>query len=153
MDAVGAIRLQSDRRNARIETRKGRNVVPREGSADMSSDQANPNRRRHMRKEVSIPCTISWGQRESPAEISDLSLDGAMIRGARELPSPGASVAVRFRFRDEGIHLLGRVTSEVIHARDEGRGETWAFGVRFETSMESLLKRVVPTFEQLLEDE
>jgi len=59
-------------------------------------------------------------------------------------------VAVRFTFKDQGIHLQGRVTSEVIHA--EGEGEDQTFGVKFETSMEKFWKQLTPVIQALLEE-
>ncbi len=59
-------------------------------------------------------------------------------------------MAVRFTFRDQGIHLQGRVTSEVIHA--EGKGDEQTFGVKFETSMEKFWTQLTPVIQALLEE-
>ncbi len=108
-----------------------------------------PNRRRFRRWAVSIPCTVTWEQETFTATISNVSFDGALIK-AKTPPSEGLDVAVRFTFKDQGIHLQGRVTSEVIHA--EGEGEDQTFGVKFETSMEKFWKQLTPVIQTLLEE-
>ncbi len=59
------------------------------------------------------------------ATISNISFDGALIRAA-STPLEGSDVVVRFTFGDQGIHLQGSVTSEVIHAEEEGEKQTLA---------------------------
>ena len=59
-------------------------------------------------------------------------------------------MAVRFTFQDQGIHLQGTVTSEVIHA--EGEGDEATFGVKFETSMEKFWIQLTPVIQALLEE-
>ena len=83
------------------------------------------------------------------ATISNISFDGALIR-AEGAPSEGSDIGVRFTFGDQGIHLQGRVTSEVIHA--EGEGEEQTFGVKFETSMEKFWTQLTPVIQALLEE-
>ncbi len=115
----------------------------------MVAESSNPNRRRFRRWAVSIPCTVIWEQEAIIATISNISFDGALIR-AESAPSEGSDVAVRFTFRDQGVHLQGSVTSEVIHA--EGEGEEQTFGVKFETSMEKYWTQITPVVEALLEE-
>ncbi len=83
------------------------------------------------------------------ATISNISFDGAFIR-AESTPLEGSDVVVRFSFGDQGIHLQGSVTSEVIHA--EGEGEEQTFGVKFETSMEKFWTQLTPVIQALLEE-
>lgn len=59
-------------------------------------------------------------------------------------------MAVRFVFKDQGIHLEGRVTSEVIHAEEDGGEST--FGVKFETSLEKFWTQLTPVIQTLLEE-
>ena len=108
-----------------------------------------PNQRRFKRWTVAIPCTVTWEQEVTTATISNISFDGALIR-AENHPSESSHVAVRFTFRDQGIHLQGRVTSEVIHA--EGEGDEPTFGVKFETSMEKFWTQLTPVIQTLLEE-
>ena len=102
------------------------------------------NRRRFRRWAVSIPCSVTWEAKAMIATISNISFDGALIR-AEGAPSEGSDIGVRFTFGDQGIHLQGRVTSEVIHA--EGEGEEQTFGVKFETSMEKFWTQLTPVIQ------
>ena len=115
----------------------------------MVAESSNPNRRRFRRWAVSIPCTVTWEQEAITATISNISFDGALIR-AKSAPSEGSDVAVRFTFGDQGVHLQGIVTSEVIHAEEKGEEQT--FGVKFETSMEKYWTQITPVIEALLEE-
>ena len=116
----------------------------------MVEESRNPNRRRFKRWAVSIPCTVTWDQQEvMTATISDLSFDGALIRAERA-PAEGVDVAVRFAFKDQGIHLLARVTSEVIHAEEGSQEQT--FGVKFETSVEKFWVQLTPVIQTLMEE-
>ena len=83
----------------------------------MVAESSTPNRRRLRRWAVSIPCSVSWEEKAMIATISNISFDGALIR-AESTPLEGSKVVVRFTFGDQGIHLQGRVTSEVIHAEE-----------------------------------
>ncbi len=108
-----------------------------------------PDRRRLRRWSVSIPCSVSWEEKAIIATISNISFDGALIR-AESTPIEGSDVVVRFTFGDQGIHLQGNVTSEVIHAEGEGEGQT--FGVKFDTSMEKFWTQLTPVIQALLEE-
>jgi hypothetical protein len=108
-----------------------------------------PNRRRFKRWAVSIPCTVTWEEEAITATISNISFDGALIR-ATSLPPEDVDVAVRFVFKDQGIHLEGRVTSEVIHAEEDGGEST--FGVKFETFLEKFWTQLTPVIQTLLEE-
>jgi hypothetical protein len=59
-------------------------------------------------------------------------------------------VVVRFSFEDQGIHLQGTVTSEVIHAEKEGEKQT--FGVKFDRSMEKFWTQLTPVIQALLKE-
>ena len=83
------------------------------------------------------------------ATISNISFDGALIR-AESTPLEGSDVMVRFTFGDQGIHLQGSVTSEVMHA--EGEGEEQTFGVKFDTSMEKFWTQLTPVIQALMEE-
>ena len=83
------------------------------------------------------------------ATISNISFDGALIRAESTLLE-GSDVVVRFTFGDQGIHLQGNVTSEVIHAEEEGEQQT--FGVKFDTSMEKYWTQLTPVIQALLEE-
>ncbi len=120
-----------------------------EGKVQEVVESSYPNRRRFRRWSVSIPCTVTRQEEAITATISNLSFDGALIR-AENPPSEGLDVAVRFTFQDQGIHLKGRVTSEVIHA--EGEGDEATFGVKFETSMEKFWIQLTPVIQALLEE-
>ena len=84
-----------------------------------------PDQRRLRRWSVSIPCSVSWEEKTIIATISNISFDGALIR-AESTPLEGSDVVVRFTFGDQGIHLQGNVTSEVIHAEKEGENRLLA---------------------------
>ena len=116
----------------------------------MAEESRKLNRRRFKRWAVSVPCTITWEQQEViVGTVSDLSFDGALIRAERA-PAEGTDVAVRFAFRDHGLHLQGRVTSEVIHTEEEGQEQI--FGVRFETSVEKCWVQLTPVIQTLMEE-
>ena len=83
------------------------------------------------------------------ATISNISFDGALIR-AESAPIEDSDVVVRFTFSDQGVHLQGSVTSEVIHAEKEGEEQT--FGVKFDTSMEKFWTQLTPVIQALLEE-
>ncbi len=83
------------------------------------------------------------------ATISNISFDGALIR-AESTPLEGSDVVVRFTFGDQGIHLQGSVTSEVIHAKEEGEEQT--FGVKFNRSMEKYWTQLTPVIQALLKE-
>lgn len=83
------------------------------------------------------------------ATISNISFDGTLIR-AESAPVEGSDVVVRFTFGDQGVHLQGSVTSEVIHAEEEGEEQT--FGVKFDTSMEKYWTQLTPVIQALLEE-
>ncbi len=83
------------------------------------------------------------------ATISNISFDGALIR-AESTPLEGSKVLVRFTFGDQGIHLQGTVTSEVIHAEKEGKKLT--FGVKFDRSMEKFWTQLTPVIQALLKE-
>ena len=59
-------------------------------------------------------------------------------------------MAVRFTLADQGVHLEGVVTSEVIHTEKEGEEEM--FGVKFDTSMEKYWKQVTPVIRAMLKE-
>ena len=118
-------------------------------SINVEAENSTPNQRRLRRWSVSIPCSVSWEEKAMIATISNISFDGALIR-AEGAPSEGSDIGVRFTFGDQGIHLQGRVTSEVIHA--EGEGEEQTFGVKFETSMEKFWTQLTPVIQALLEE-
>ena len=116
----------------------------------MAEAGSNPNRRRFRRWNVSIPCTVTWEQQEViTGTITDISFDGALIR-TECVPGEGKEVAVRFAFRGQGVHLQGRVTSEVIHSGEKGQEEV--FGVKFETSLETVWVQLTPVIQTLLEE-
>jgi hypothetical protein len=124
--------------------------VRKDCSKKMEEEGSNQTRRRFKRWAVSIPCTVTWEEREvRTGTVLDISFDGALIRvgGA---PSEGTEGAVRFAFRDQGLHLLGRVTSEVIHSRQ--KDEDQIFGVKFETSAEKFWLQLTPVIQTLLEE-
>ena len=99
---------------------------------------------------VSIPCTVTWEDREvRTGTVQDISFDGVLIRDGGA-PSEGNEMAVRFAFRDQGFHLMGRVTSEVVHSRE--KGEDQIFGVKFETSAEKFWLQLTPVIQTLLEE-
>ena len=99
---------------------------------------------------VSIPCRVTWEDREvRTGTVQDISFDGALIRDGGA-PSEGNEVAGRFAFRDQGFHLMGRVTSEVVHSR--AKGEDQIFGVKFETSAEKFWLQLTPVIQTLLEE-
>ena len=108
-----------------------------------------PDQRRLRRWSVSIPCSVSWEEKAMIATISNISFDGALIR-AESTPLEGSDVVVRFTFGDQGIHLQGNVTSEVIHAEEEGEQQT--FGVKFDTSMEKYWTQLTPVIQALLKE-
>jgi len=86
------------------------------------------------------------------AEIGNLSLDGAMIKDADQVPTEGTEVSLRFRFREKGIYLLARVSSKVIHSESEGKTEKWSYGVKFEASLEKLWNELLPVIRILQEE-
>ncbi len=86
---------------------------------NVEAENSTLNRRRLRRWSVSIPCSVSWEEKAMIATISNISFDGALIR-AESTPLEGSDVVVRFSFGDQGIHLQGSVTSEVMHAEGEG---------------------------------
>ncbi len=108
-----------------------------------------PDQRRVRRWSVSIPRSVSWEEKAMIATISNISFDGALIR-AESTPLEGSDVMVRFTFGDQGMHLQGNVTSEVIHAKEEGAQQT--FGVKFDTSMEKFWTQLTPVFQALLKE-
>jgi len=108
-----------------------------------------PDRRRLRRWSVSIPCSVSWEEKAMIATISNISFDGALIR-AESTPLEGLDVVVRFTFGDRAIHLQGSVTSEVIHAEEEGEEPT--FGVKFDRSMEKYWTQLAPVLQALLKE-
>ncbi len=108
-----------------------------------------PDRRRLRRWSVSIPCSVSWEAKAMIATISNISFDGALIR-AVFTTLEGYKVVVRFTFEDQGIHLQGTVTSEVIHAVKEGEQQT--FGVKFDRSMEKFWTQLTPVIQALLKE-
>ena len=108
-----------------------------------------PDRRRLRRWSVSIPCSVSWEEKAMIATISNISFDGALIK-AESTPLEGSDVVVRFSFGDQGIHLQGTVTSEVIHAEKEGEKPT--FGVKFDRSMEKFWTQLTPVIQALLKE-
>ncbi len=108
-----------------------------------------PNQRRLRRLCVSIPCSVSWEEKAMIATIANISFDGALIR-AESTPLEGSKVVVRFTFGDQGIHLQGTVTSEVIHAEKEGEKQT--FGVKFDRSMEKFWTQLTPVIQALLKE-
>ena len=59
-------------------------------------------------------------------------------------------MVVRFTFGDRAIHLQGSVTSEVIHAEEEGEEQT--FGVKFDRSMEKYWTQLTPVIQALLKE-
>jgi hypothetical protein len=65
-------------------------------------------------------------------------------------PLESSEVVVRFTFEDRAIHLQGSVTSEVIHAEEEGEEQT--FGVKFDTSMEKYWTQLTPVIQALLKE-
>jgi hypothetical protein len=83
------------------------------------------------------------------ATISNISFDGALIR-AESPPLEGSDITVRFTFGDQGIHLQGSVTSEVIHAEEDGEQQT--FGVKFDTSMERYWTQLTPVIRAMLKE-
>jgi len=108
-----------------------------------------PDQRRLRRWSVSIPCSVSWEEKAMIATISNISFDGALIR-AESTPLEGSKVVVRFTFEDRAIHLQGSVTSEVIHAEQEGKEQT--FGVKFDRSMEKYWTQLTPVIQALLKE-
>ncbi len=108
-----------------------------------------PDQRRLRRWSVSIPCSVSWEEKAMIATISNIAFDGALIR-AESTPLKGSEVVVRFTFEDRAIHLQGSVTSEVIHAEEEGEEQT--FGVKFDTSMEKYWTQLTPVIQALLKE-
>jgi len=108
-----------------------------------------PDQRRLRRWSVSIPCSVSWEEKAMIATIFNISFDGALIR-AESTPLESSEVVVRFTFEDRAIHLQGSVTSEVIHAEEEGEEQT--FGVKFDTSMEKYWTQLTPVIQALLKE-
>lgn len=116
----------------------------------MAGEGRNPNRRPFQAMECFHTLYGDLGPTGGHSgTISDISFDGALIR-TECAPVEGIAVAVRFAFRDQGVHLQGRVTSEVIHA--EGEGDEPTFGVKFETSMEKFWTQLTPMIQTLLEE-
>ncbi len=81
--------------------------------------------------------------------VTDLSFDGALIR-AQRFPPQGINVAVRFSFREQGVHLQGTVTTEVIHTGVDG--DDFLFGVKFRTDLEKFWIQLTPVIQALLEE-
>lgn len=118
-------------------------------SINVEAENSTPNQRRLRRWSVSIPCSVSWEEKAMIATISNISFDGALIR-AESTPLESSEVVVRFTFEDRAIHLQGSVTSEVIHAEEEGEEQT--FGVKFNTSMEKYWTQITPVIQALLKE-
>ena len=118
-------------------------------SINVEAENSTPNQRRLRRWSVSIPCSVSWEEKAMIATISNISFDGALIR-AESTPLESSEVVVRFTFEDRAIHLQGSVTSEVIHAEEEGEEQT--FGVKFDTSMEKYWTQLTPVIQALLKE-
>ena len=116
---------------------------------NVEAENSTPNQRRLRRWSVSIPCSVSWEEKAMIATISNISFDGALIR-AESTPLESSEVVVRFTFEDRAIHLQGSVTSEVIHAEEEGEEQT--FGVKFDTSMEKYWTQLTPVIQALLKE-
>ncbi len=116
---------------------------------NVEAENSTPNRRRLRRWSVSIPCSVSWEEKAMIAIISNISFDGALIK-AESTPSEGSDVVVRFSFGDQGIRLQGSVTSEVIHAEEEGEEQT--FGVKFDRTMEKYWTQLTPVIQALLKE-
>lgn len=116
---------------------------------NVEAENSTPNQRRLRRWSVSIPCSVSWEEKAMIATISNISFDGALIR-AESTPVESSEVVVRFTFEDRAIHLQGSVTSEVIHAEEEGEEQT--FGVKFDTSMEKYWTQLTPVIQALLKE-
>ena len=116
---------------------------------NVEAENSTPNQRRLRRWSVSIPCSVSWEEKAMIATISNISFDGALLR-AESTPLEGSKVVVRFTFGDRAIHLQGSVTSEVIHAEEEGEEQT--FGVKFDTSMEKYWTQLTPIIQALLKE-
>jgi len=113
----------------------------------MSTESNSPNRRRLRRWPVAIPCNVFWNGQKAAAEISDLSFDGALLK-AGQIPGEGADLSIKFHFKGRGIHLVGRMTSEVIHAQRDGGRHT--FGVRFEAPLEEYWNQLLPVVQALM---
>ncbi|MCH8819204.1 MAG: PilZ domain-containing protein [Acidobacteria bacterium] len=118
-------------------------------SINVEAENSTPNQRRLRRWSVSIPCSVSWEEKAMIATISNISFDGALIR-AESTPLESSEVVVRFTFEDRAIHLQGSVTSEVIHAEEEGEEQT--FGVKFDRSMEKYWTQLTPVIQALLKE-
>ena len=116
---------------------------------NVEAENSTPNQRRLRRWSVSIPCSVSWEEKAMIATITNISFDGALIR-AESTPLESSEVVVRFTFEDRAIHLQGSVTSEVIHAEEEGEEQT--FGVKFDTSMEKYWTQLTPVIQALLKE-
>ena len=116
----------------------------------MAGEGRNPNRRPFQAMECFHTLYGDLGPTGGHSgTISDISFDGALIR-TECAPVEGIAVAVRFAFRDQGVHLQGRVTSEVIHTEEKDQEQI--FGVKFETSVERFWVQLTPVIQTLLEE-
>ncbi len=114
-----------------------------------SQDQQ-PTERRHLQRlKVSIPCTVTVLGKEITARIVDMSVEGALITDSTWMPTEDSETALRFRYRKENIHLLGRVSSEVVHTQT---ADPASFGIKFSSSLETVWEQIGPVVEALISE-
>ncbi len=108
-------------------------------------------RRRFHRWEVSIPCTVEWGDMLIRGQIANLSYGGALITKVDAVPPVGALVVVRFQVEEEKMELEGRLTSRVVHTAQEiiEGGQVGSFGVEFQETEEEVRSKLSPVFRAL----
>ncbi len=102
-------------------------------------------RRRFKRWNVSIPCTVAWGEYRISGQVKNLSLGGALISRLDGVPPPvGASVYIAFSTGEGKLNVLSSVYSTVVRTvleivEDQDVG---SIGIQFEDLSEEITTRL-----------
>ncbi len=104
-------------------------------------------------REMPIPCVVQFADWVVDGQVTDLSLDGALIE-ANFVPAEGDVIIVGFESDNGKVVLEGRLTSRALHSeREIKEGKSFgSFGIRFQESPELVraqIESLLPHFEEV----
>ena len=97
--------------------------------------------------EVSLPCTVEWGDTIARGQIANLSYGGALITKVDAVPPEGARVLLTFQTRVGGVRLKNKLVARVVYVILEVMeeliiGSIGSFRVEFEEPTEQVMSQL-----------
>jgi hypothetical protein len=97
-----------------------------------------------QRWEVSIPCSIEWGDRTTTGTVVNISLESALITIENVVPPEGTVLILILQVDPEEVRFKGKMGPKVVHAGWEPKNQVGIglLGVQFQEPRQDIMKKL-----------